>query len=191
MSRMWDKNSPPIQGPTLPASTAARNPLRNDYNTVAMRFRDVFQLSDHVRDRGCSPQTPIASLGEALAGVANELDLPSTVDFRVVVSGRQRELSAGLRDEIYSIGREAIVNAFLHSGAREIEAEVEYRLTSLRIAVRDNGRGIDPEELRLGRNEPWGLQGMCDRAEKIGARLRLLSRVALGTEVELSVPCAW
>jgi len=154
-----------------------------------MRFREALQLLDRVHDR--SAQTHPASLGEALAGVPNEMDLPSAVDFRVVVSGRQRELNAGLRDEIYSIGREAIVNAFRHSGAREIEAEVEYRPTGLRIAVRDNGRGINPEELRFGRNEPWGLQGMRDRAEKIGARLRLLSRIALGTEVELSVPCSW
>jgi len=189
MSRMWDQNLPPIKGSYPCPSTTVTNSLRSDYNTVAMRFREALQLLDRVHDR--SAQTHPASLGEALAGVPNEMDLPSAVDFRVVVSGRQRELRAELRDEIYSIGREAIVNAFRHSGAREIEAEVEYRPTGLRIAVRDNGRGINPEELRFGRNEPWGLQGMRDRAEKIGARLRLLSRIALGTEVELSVPCSW
>jgi nitrate/nitrite-specific signal transduction histidine kinase len=34
----------------------------------------------------------------------------------------------------------------------------------------------------------WGLKGMRERAERIGARLRLSSQVALGTEVELRVP---
>jgi signal transduction histidine kinase len=97
-------------------------------------------------------------------------------------------LKLGLHDEVYRIGREAIVNAYRHSQARVIETEVEYRPTDLRIAVRDNGCGIDPQDLKWGRNGHWGLQGMRERAERIGARLRLWSRVALGTEVELCVP---
>jgi nitrate/nitrite-specific signal transduction histidine kinase len=54
--------------------------------------------------------------------------------------------------------------------------------------VRDNGCGISPEDLQFGRIGHWGLRGMRERAERIGARLRLWSRVALGTEVELCVP---
>jgi signal transduction histidine kinase len=116
------------------------------------------------------------------------MGFPSAVGFRVVVHGREKELRAELSDEVYRIVREAIVNACLHSRAGDIEAEVEYRHTELRIAVRDNGCGIDPQDLRWGRNGHSGLQGMRERAERIGARLRLLSGVALGTEVELCVP---
>lgn len=79
-------------------------------------------------------------------------------------------------------------NACRHSQATEIEIEVEYHPTELRIAVRDNGCGIDPQELQWGRDGHWGLQGMRERAERIGARLRLSSKVALGTEIELRVP---
>jgi signal transduction histidine kinase len=134
------------------------------------------------------PDEPMTSLSKAFAGVPNILGFPSGVGFRVVVHGWERELQAGLRDEVYRIGREAIVNACRHSRATEIETAVEYRLTELRIAVRDNGCGIDPQQLQWGRNGRWGLQGMRERAERIGARLRLWSRVALGTEVELCVP---
>jgi signal transduction histidine kinase len=168
----------------LPADCAAK-----------ARFSDVLQLLDRVLAQGrCavqglrSPNERIASLGEAFAGVPSDLGIPSADGFRVVVHGRERELRPGLRDEVYRIGREAIVNACRHSQARDIETEVEYRSTELRIAVRDNGCGIDPQELQWGRNGHWGLQGMRERAERIGARLRLLSRVALGTEVELCVP---
>ena len=42
--------------------------------------------------------------------------------------------------------------------------------------------------LREGREGHWGLSGMRERAERIGARLRVLSRLAAGTEMELSVP---
>jgi signal transduction histidine kinase len=58
----------------------------------------------------------------------------------------------------------------------------------LRILVRDNGCGIDPQVLRSGREGHWGLSGMNERAEQIGARLKVWSGIGTGTEVELSIP---
>jgi len=65
---------------------------------------------------------------------------------------------------------------------------VEYAPRLLRILIRDNGGGIDPEVLRSGRDGHWGLSGMKERTERIGGKLRVLSRADAGTEVELSVP---
>ena len=159
------------------------------------RFNDITQLMDRVVEQGRlvvqglrSLDQHGSSLGQAFAGVPTELGLPSAVGFRVVVEGRQRELTPGLRDDVYRIGREAIVNAYRHSRAKAIEAAIEYRPAELRIAVRDNGCGIDPQQLKWGRSGHWGLQGMRERAERIGAQLRVLSRVAIGTDVELCVP---
>jgi len=173
---------------------AAADHLREDC-TAKVRFTSALEAMDRVLEDGRravqglrSSHEHISSLSQALAGVPEDLCFPSAVDFRVVVVGRQRELKPGLSDELYRIGREAIVNAYRHSQARHIETEIEYRSSELRIAVRDNGCGIDPEQLRWGRPGHWGLQGMRERAERIGARLRLLSKVALGTEVELRVP---
>jgi signal transduction histidine kinase len=135
-----------------------------------------------------SPQNESASLTEALARVPDDLGFPSDAGFRMVVLGTEKNLRAGLVDEIYRIGREAISNACRHSQAKAIEMEVEYRPTELRIAVRDNGRGIGSHDLQWGRNGHWGLSGMRERAERMGARLRLWSNAALGTEVELRVP---
>jgi signal transduction histidine kinase len=89
---------------------------------------------------------------------------------------------------VYRIGREALVNAFRHSEAAEIEVEIEFAASELRVLVRDNGLGIDPEVLRAGREGHWGLSGMRERAEGMGARLKVWSRAGAGTEVELSVP---
>ena len=128
------------------------------------------------------------SLSYAFAGVPDELALSPDVRFRVVVDGQPRHLSTAAQDEVYRIGLEAIVNAYRHSRAAEIEMQIQYRSSELRLSVRDNGRGINPGELRWGRKGHSGLQGMRERAERIGARLRLLSKVAFGTEVELCVP---
>jgi signal transduction histidine kinase len=54
--------------------------------------------------------------------------------------------------------------------------------------VRDNGRGIDPGVLRTGRDGHFGLVGMRERANRIGARLQVMSSASAGTEIELSIP---
>jgi signal transduction histidine kinase len=135
-----------------------------------------------------SPNECNGPLGAAFASVPKESGFPSAGGFGVVVLGREKELRAGLRQEVYCIVREAIINAYRHSRAKRIETEIEYGCSELRIAVRDNGCGMNPQKLQWGRNEHWGLRGMRERAERMGARLRLLSKVALGTEVELRVP---
>ena len=60
--------------------------------------------------------------------------------------------------------------------------------SQLRILVRDDGCGIDPQVLKSGRDGHWGLAGMRERAKRIGAKFRVLSRTQGGTEVELRVP---
>ena len=109
-------------------------------------------------------------------------------DCRVIVEGMPQQLHPIIRDEAYRIGREALANAFRHSGAARIEIELEYSPRHLRILVRDNGAGIDPEVLHSGREGHWGLAGMRERAESIGARLKVWSRNNAGTEVELLIP---
>jgi signal transduction histidine kinase len=135
-----------------------------------------------------SPEGPADDLEQAFSRIQQELGLPADGRFRVVVEGAARPLHPVIRDEVYRIGREALVNAFRHSRAHSIEVELRYTPAQLRVLVRDDGRGIDPEVLRSGREGHWGLAGMRERAEKIGARLRLWSRASAGTEVELSVP---
>jgi signal transduction histidine kinase len=109
-------------------------------------------------------------------------------DYRVIVEGTPRELHPIIRDEAYRIGREALANAFRHSQAKKIEVELEYSTKHLRILVRDDGSGIDQEVLQTGKDGHWGLAGMRERAESIGARLKVWSRANAGTEVELLIP---
>jgi signal transduction histidine kinase len=92
-----------------------------------------------------------------------------------------------LLDDVYRIGREAIVNAFQHAGATNIEVEVEYAANRLRMLVQDNGCGIDAQMLQSGKAGHWGLKGIRERAERIGAKLNLFSNPGAGTQVVLTV----
>jgi signal transduction histidine kinase len=128
----------------------------------------------------------MATLGEEFAGPrADQRALPA---FRVSIEGAPRELHPILRDDIYRIAREALRNAFRHAQANAIEAEITYGPRLLRLRVRDDGKGIDPKLLEAGRDGHWGLPGMRERAQQIGAQLEMWSEVGAGTEVELRIP---
>jgi signal transduction histidine kinase/ligand-binding sensor domain-containing protein len=138
--------------------------------------------------RGLRSSRGALDLEQALSRVREEFPIRSEIEFRVIVEGTPRPLRPIVSDEVYLIGREALSNAFQHSRARGIEVELEYATSHLRVLVRDNGEGIDPEVVRSGRDGHWGLSGMKERTERIGGKLRVLSHGAAGTEVELSVP---
>ena len=96
-----------------------------------------------------------------------------------------------MREEGFLICREALANAFQHSGAKDIEAEGTYGDSALQIRIRDDGQGIDPGVLEKG-GKPghFGLIGMRERAKKLGGQLDGWSKPRAGTEIDLRVPAA-
>lgn len=151
-------------------------------------MRDVSAESRNAVAGLRSDQNRSLDLGEAFSKVQQEFTDREKLTFRVVAEGATRPLHPIIRDEIYRIGREALINAFRHAHATRIEVELEYAPDRLRVLVRDDGTGISHQGVHTGRGGHWGLVGMRERAKKIGASLRVLSRPAAGTEVELSVP---
>jgi NO-binding membrane sensor protein with MHYT domain len=109
----------------------------------------------------------------------------------VVVEGGPRTLHPIVRDEIYRIACEALRNAFKHAEATQIEVEIRYDERQLRLRVRDDGKGIDPQFLsEEGRAGHYGLHGMRERAKLMNGKLTVWSALDSGAEVELSIPAA-
>ena len=140
-----------------------------------------------------SSTTVSNELAQAITSLAEELTSgadgeKSSATFRISVEGSPRDLHPIVRDDIHRIAREALRNAFRHAQAAHIEAEVTYGVREVRLRIRDDGKGIDTKHLSAGRARHWGLAGMRERAEQIGARLNLWSKVGAGTEVELRIP---
>jgi signal transduction histidine kinase/ligand-binding sensor domain-containing protein len=133
-------------------------------------------------------------LGRALATFGNELTASETPDapiFRVTIEGEPRLLPSILHDELCRIARELIRNAFRHARAHRIETEIRYEDRLLCLRIRDDGIGIEPKILyEGGRAGHWGLRGIRERAQAIGAQLDVWSEAGAGTEVQLRLPAA-
>ena len=136
-----------------------------------------------------------ADLAQYFATMAQDL-MPKDASgdspvFRVIVEGERQTLSPLVQEELGQIARELLRNAFQHARAREIEAEIHYDNRLLRVRVRDDGKGIDRAVMdQGGRTGHWGLTGVRERAQRIGAQLDFWSEAGAGTEVQLTVPAA-
>jgi signal transduction histidine kinase len=128
--------------------------------------RNVIQ---DLREPGRAP----LNLERALSLVHEEFNIGSGACFRMSVKGQRCVLDPAIQEQVLLISREALVNALRLSQAVNIECEVEYLPDALRVAIRDDGCGIDPEVLRSGRAAHWGITGMRERAASIGAHLRI------------------
>ena len=84
--------------------------------------------------------------------------------------------------------KEAILNAERHSKGSKLFIKTFIENDEWNISIADNGVGINSENKR---QDSYGLAGMFERAENIGAEISIISPLTeenIGTEILLSVP---
>jgi signal transduction histidine kinase len=107
----------------------------------------------------------------------------ATISLEVKEEGNQ--LPVDTKIAIFRIAQEALNNITKHAEADRIWISLSSQHEQIRLIIRDNGLGFD----RLGSSSGhFGLKIMHERAEAIGATLRIISRPEQGTEVELIWP---
>ena len=181
-------------GLTLRFHTAANrlplgDPAREELEEALLQSDKVMQEGRQRVLNLRSRHTEGARLADSLAEIGHQLCAIHPVNFQVSVEGRPRPLDPIVQEEILLIGREAVTNAFRHSGGQNILARLCYQGGGLHLCVSDDGRGIDEGVLKAGyRSGHWGLPGMRERANKMRGELRVGRSKSGGTEVELQVP---
>lgn len=129
-----------------------------------------------------------AELKSLIESVAANFNSVRSLDFTVERTGGSHVLQSHVVDEIFCIAREALTNAFRHSEASRIAIELDYQKGEFRMSCRDNGRGFDAIAHTNVTNGHWGLRGMAERAERIGANFGCTSEANRGTEIQVRVP---
>jgi signal transduction histidine kinase len=125
---------------------------------------------------------PLANvLGSCVREVANRVGAEASV--RVV---GELEPSAGVREAVLRIAREATCNATRHGHASHVLVTLQAD-DPLRLTVTDDGIGFDTEAaLRDGRG--FGLESMRERARTVGGTLSIWSGPGEGAEISATLP---
>jgi signal transduction histidine kinase/ligand-binding sensor domain-containing protein len=175
--------------------------LANDLTSLAPATKEQFyrlrrDVEDHVREARQaiwnlrSPILDRRDLVSALRFVGQQAVVGSGIDLDVVVQGQPRPCSEQLEGQLLRIGQEAVINAVRHASATHIKIELDYRPDAVVMRIADDGRGFAPEHVVPDADRHYGLVSMRERAETVGGRLQILSRIGHGTTVETSVSLA-
>jgi len=101
--------------------------------------------------------------------------------------GAWPELDSRVKQHLLRIVQESVTNAVKHAAPQCITVALRSTPEQIDLQVRDDGRGFRvPENLRRDASE-FGLIGLHDRAEKIGARLSILSAPQQGTTIAVTL----
>lgn len=157
-----------------------------------------------VRELEVAKDLASAALDEtrrAIAGlrpsVLDDLGLgPSLESLAKTVTGPEVELDvapcrlpAHVEVALYRIAQEALQNVVKHARAQRVSVRLSTAAGAVHLVVEDDGQGFRPEELGRERPSPsYGMVGMQERAELVGARLSVTSTPGAGTRVQVEVP---
>ncbi|MEH2040070.1 AAA family ATPase [Nostoc sp.] len=131
-------------------------------------------------------------LHNALERLAAQMFSHTSVQVICQAFGEPYFLAKEIETNLFRIGQEALTNAFKYANASEICVELRYERclrratpTQLVLHIKDNGQGFESSSLSVGQG--FGLLGMTERAQRIGAELTIQSHLGQGTEIIVRV----
>ncbi|WP_414588224.1 PAS domain S-box protein [Scytonema sp. PCC 10023] len=140
--------------------------------------RSVVALRPQLLEEG-SLQSALHRLVAQLRATATDTTLYYEIE------GAAYSLPAEVESNLLRMGQEALTNAIRHANADEIRVELVYDRDQFCLRVRDNGQGFGVGSIPS--SEGFGLLGMSERAERIGAQLTIRSQPGEGTEMIVTV----
>jgi signal transduction histidine kinase len=159
----------------LPEDSPALQPLRR----VLQSMGQVVEEGGTTLRSLSSRREGIHEMEQFFRRIPEELNVEGDVDIRVMVEGPVAPLKSGIHAGLQNLGREALLEAIRHRRARNVEVELRYTASEVRLLVRDDG------EAHSGSNGGSMLSGMRSRAEGIGARVKLRRRRSGENEIEV------
>lgn len=118
-------------------------------------------------------------------------DSPITCNFKIPRQLPDCRLSTDVRHNVFLAVKEAVSNAFKHSGATQIVLGISLRVNEFEISIADNGRGITappavmPERTRRNGR---GLPGMAERMTSIHGKFAMETPAGGGTTIRFVIP---
>ncbi len=132
-------------------------------------------------------QTEAGTLPSLLASMTETRSSADGPTLKLEIKGIYRPLSSTVEKEVLRIAQESVTNALRHAGAKHVRVTLRYDASTLQLEVADDGRGFANASNDLSGTGHFGVQGMRERAKRIGAMLTVESREGKGTTVLLEI----
>lgn len=127
-----------------------------------------------------------APLAELLQEALDEFRESSGIPAEWVVEPQELRLPVEVNAQLVRIVQESLSNVRKHAHAHHVQIRSAIKEDWLILEVRDDGVGFQPEE--VSRHSQYGLRGMKERAELIGAELQIISQPNQGATVQVRLP---
>jgi signal transduction histidine kinase len=151
----------------------ARRALDQAVDGIGRSLQELRDLSQGLHAREVAEQ----GLTSALLALARRSPVP------VTVSGALPRLPLDVESAAWFVACEAITNATKHAHAAQICVDVAHDGSTLRMVVRDDGRG------GAAVADGTGLVGLLDRIAAAGGSMTVQSPSGIGTTITVELPC--
>jgi signal transduction histidine kinase/ligand-binding sensor domain-containing protein len=159
-------------------------------NGLVEARRSIWELRAQASESH-APGNPAAvadDFASKLSKVAAQVTARTALKVRFNVAGAYRALPDKVENEMLRIAQEAVTNVVRHAAAQYIDIRLEFDERKVKMTIADDGKGFDGSARFSAANGHYGLQGMRERAEQIGADLMVGIAPGGGTQVIVEAP---
>ena len=168
----------------LPMRTAQlQKHLQSVLENISSLANEVRQLAHQLHP------AVLEHLGFVEAMEAYISEISQTKEFEIVFQHRNvpDRIPLELSLCLYRVAQECLGNVIKHAQARTIKLSLVGFSKSLRLSIKDDGRGMTPKQFR-GFSHGLGFVSMRERVRLVKGRLRIKSKPQKGTEIHITVP---
>jgi len=121
-----------------------------------------------------------APFADALEAIIKNTAAGTALRTEFRITGKPRELAPLVEENLLHIGQEALTNSLKHAHATKFQARLSFNPDAVYLQLQDNGDGFNVGNSNGG---GFGLIGMKERAEQIGATVEVSSKPGAGTSI--------
>ena len=159
---------------------AAQQHVASAIETVSQAIEASQRIMHNLR-----PAILEQGLVAALQWMAARFERRTGIQVSLRTPGEQMQLPSGVPLVAYRCAQEALTNVSKHAQATRVDIELSLDSGVLTLELRDNGRGMAPQDLAKTRS--FGVRGLHERAATVGGWVDLSSS-AKGTSLILTIP---
>lgn len=123
----------------------------------------------------------------ALEQMTRDAQTKMSIRTELRVHGEPETLSGTIENHLLRVAQEGLTNALKHGQAQWVQFDLTYGQEGVELKITDDGRGFDPSGSATTEAGHFGVLGMRERANKIGATLKIASQLGKGTTVTLQL----